>query len=673
VITRKKRVTGQGPTALVLCLTLFFAVGAINACCSVEGDGCCGSNSNGTITGSSSCCSEPKTLWFPRSAGDNLVLDQHRFGYQYNESCCTYGTFSASYRYQRNFKECRIAQSLGINNLSFVGSQDPTRTLTPTTVKSNALIADYFGLSQKQNLYTVAFRPRVQNHCIDFKLYVGMDEIIEGLYMQLNLPLIHTKWNLCSGCCNSGCKNDCNNDCGCSTNSTTATATTSTSLCGMGNCPTTGTLDSTPFPAGYMSNVTAGPVAPLTTVADALNGKAFGDFQGRSYGKFSGCHDATKVAGIYFDLGYNFWECPDYHLGIYLKVIAPTGTNMDHDAHVRNIFYPVIGDYHWQLGAGISGATELFNCDDDHRITAYLQGYVTHLFEREQVRAFDLKSGDSTASPMSRFMLAKEFVSADNLTYNSKLWSVIDWSTRKAKVRVDAKGEGLIEVVYSNNCGFSAGLGYEIYGRSKEEICGICAPCNSTMASKTLGLKGTAPVGSDGYLWNGTNFAKFVNANYIPYVVSATQSNATAYKAGTVDSSDIVANPNPLTGNPGSAGYVNPLIFAPANPAAVTLTEMTAALLQESATGTALINGTTGEVTGLKLAPTILTSDQLCKRSATMKSYITNKIFGHVDYIWDDSDWKPSACVGAECEFASESDRNAMNAWGIWIEGGVNF
>ncbi|HBL98676.1 TPA: hypothetical protein DDZ86_03475 [Candidatus Dependentiae bacterium] len=623
---------------------------------------------------SGSACTQ-KTLWFPRSAGDNLVLDQHRFGYRYNEECRNYGGLNISYRYQRNFHASRIAESLfGSCGLNFAGSQATSRSAN--TAPQNALLADYFGLSHKQDNLAIVFKPLVQNHCIDFKLYVGLDEVFDGLYMQLNFPVVHTNWNLSGGksCCTSAC-NDCCNLC-CGGSCTPAPTPT----CGVTACQL-GLLNTTPFPAGYMSNMTT-VVSPLSTLIDALNGKPFGDFQGRTYGGFSGDCRSTKLAGVYVDLGYNFFECPDYHLGAYIKVVAPTGTNMNCDGHVKNIFHPIVGDYHWQLGAGISGAAELYNCEDDHTITAYLQGYVTHLFEREQVRTFDLKNSDSTPSPMSRYMLMKEFKSSTNLAYNDKLWSVIDWSTRKAKIKVDAKGEGLIEIEYKNSCGLSLGVGYEIYGRSKEKICKTCMPCYNTMIGKTLGLKGTAPVYAQAYLATPLNVPVWAlipgtgNPAY-PYNVSATQSNATAYKEGTVDSAVAISVPNPVTGTLlNEAAYVTPLTFPGLTGITATDTaNINLSQLQESSsTPVTAITPVTGAITGITRNPTLLTDDKLDISSAALNSYTTNKVFGYVDYAWDDCcDWKPAVYGGIEAEFAKKSDKHAMNAWAIWFGMGLGF
>ncbi len=658
----------------VQCVTVLTVVSTLNSqgCC----DSCCNSTSS---TNSTEMCS-PKTLWFSRSAGDNLVLDAHRFGYRYSENCCSYGAFGISYRYQQTTEGKRIAEGLfGGCGLSFAGSLATSRT--NSTVATISLLADYFGLSQKQDNLSISFCPRIKNHCLDFRLYAGLEDVLEGLYMQFSLPLISTHWDLAGGKCCCPCNasnNCCSTECcaGSAAITTAAAPNTGTSTCGLSGCQI-GTLNGTPFPAGYMSSIANGTIAPVSTLLDALNGKGFGDFQGRTYGKFSGTTDDTKFAGIYFDLGYNFIEDPDYNLGVYLKVIAPTGTNMGKDTHVKEIFYPVIGDYQWQLGGGISGHWELYNCENNHTVTAYLQGYVTHMFASDQVRAFDLTNGT-----MSRYMLMKEFVSNTDLSYNNKLWSVIDWSTRKATINVAYKGEGLIEFVYHHHCGFSAGVGYEIYGRAKETICKVFAPYNSAFTSKTLGLKGNAPVYADGYVVDATggdHWVIFPPSTEVPYNVSATQSSATAYKYGTVDSAITVQLPIPFPTPAvvGNAAYVNSLTFPGlTNPSvfATDTTNIQSNALQESGTGPiTAIDATTGDITGLTRNPTILTDDNIDRCSALLNGYITNKVFGHIDYIWDDCCWEPSVYAGAEGEFGSCCDKNAMNAWGIWIGGSVAF
>lgn len=645
-----------------MCVTLLgVSVSALEAC-SVYG---CSTSTTGTsCCDSTNCCTSPKTIFFGRDQGANLVLDQHRMGYKYNEECCTYGEFGISYRYERNFKECRIAQSLfGTSTLNLVGSQHSSRTTSPETVAANALLADYFGLATDENT-SISFCPRIQNHIVDFRLYVGMDELCEGLYMQLNFPLAHTKWNLqggCGDCCNTSCGDCCNSSCNSCCTTTCSTTTTAT------------TLSTKAIPAGYLDTVAKGALPPLSTIQKALNGEAIGQKTAMKYGKFfSGCCDSTKLAGVYFDLGYNFYECPDYHLGIYAKVVAPTGTDMGCDTHAQSVFYPVVGDYHWQLGAGISGAAQLYNCDDEHMIDAYLQGYVTHLFDRCQVRSFDLKNG-----VMSRYMLLKEFKSATDKTYNDKLYAAIDWTTRKPKVRVDVKGEGLLEFIYRNSCGFAAGLGYNIFGRSKEKICNNCCGdcCNScfTQSTKVVGIKGCAPVDAPGYatdtaaapdqLINGAKVTDYAIIN--AHGIGATQSAATAFKCGAVDNAIDLWN----TANPGFV-YVNVLTNTASLADNAPVTPIAKA--QESATAPLTIDPVTGAVT-TTLSPKLLTDSDIDLCSGAMNGYVTHKIFGHLDYAWEDCDWAPAIYAGAEAEFASCSDKNAMNAWGIYLGGSLSF
>ncbi|HBL98675.1 TPA: hypothetical protein DDZ86_03470 [Candidatus Dependentiae bacterium] len=652
-------------------LTIFWCIaiaGLLPLAHSLRANDCCGGCgcSNSTDTNSvSSCCSSAKTLWFPRSAGDNLVLDQHRLSYEYHEECCTYGNFGVAYRYQQSTKGRRIAEGLfGGSGLSFAGSQATSRL--NKTVKASTLLADNFGLSHVQDNLSISLCPKVQNHIVDFKLYARLDNLVPGLFMQIKLPMVHTNWKL-SGKQNKCCPGSCFESC-CNSSCCDSSCATSATSCSVAGCQT-GTLNSTPFPAGYMSNLLNETIAPVSSLSDALNGIGFGDFQGRAYGKFSGCHEATRLAGVYFDLGYNFMECPNKHCGFYLKVVAPTGTDMNSTNHLRNIFHPVVGDDHWQLGAGISGHTELYNCNDCHSFAVYLQGYVVHMFDRNQVRAFDLVNG-----PMSRYMLMKEFKSATDLSYNNKLWSVIDWSARRAKIHVDVKGEGLIEFVYKNDCGFSAGIGYEIYGRSREKLCKLCMPYNSIMSGKVLGLKGCAPVYAPGYTFNGANFVG--NGVATGYNVSATQSNATPYVCGPVDNARNVSDPNPITGTTANLEdiYVNPLTFAQAG-ANPTVAELNNAVLQESSGPIITISHTTHLVTNAAgyRKPTLLTDTAINPCSGALGGYFTNKIFGHLDYVWEDHCRKPTLYAGAEGEFGRCEDKNAMNAWGVWIGGALRF
>lgn len=592
-------------------------------------DACCGCSSSSTSTccGGENGCNAYGTVLIPRSLGDRLDWQNHFFNYKFDEDCL-YGNFSINYEYMRSFRGERMAQYLfGSQSLHFVGSQ------ATATREATDLLADNFGLAVDTDA-TITFCPRIQNHIVDFQLYVGLNELCDGLFFQVNLPLVHSKWNL-------------NDDCNC--------------CCGAGSSTPCATLSTTPFVAGYMAS-TAVSVTPNTTFLQALSGTKVGDMaQDWGYGKFFGCDcDETKLAAVNFDLGYNFYECEDYHVGAFVRVVAPTGTELDED-HASCVFKPVIGDDHWKLGAGLDAHARLYSCDDEaHTLDMYLSGYAVHLFEREQVRSFDLNSGR-----LSRYMLLKEFDS--NNVYTGNLYNAIDYTTRRAKVKVAVQGEGLIGLLYKNECGLRAGLGYNIYGKSQEDICGLCNSCNSTIASKNLGIKGCTPVRGQVFTYNGTVLtaaqAGTPPAN-VYYALGSTQSDATAYACGAVDHSQqlVVA----------ATGTTGTVVLDQYNHPSTTVYDNTHIGVTSSSTAITGFDANF-QPTGLTLAPVLLTDADINICSGRVPSQVTHRIFGHLDYEWTDCDWSPMLRLGGEVELASCSDKGAVNMWGVMIQGSVSF
>lgn len=619
-------------------LSLLTCLGVMKAECPCEGS--CSSNST---TG---CSGDYGTILVPRPLDARLNWQNHYFSYQYDNDCI-YGKFGINYEYMRSMKGDRIAKYLfGTDKLSFLGSK-ATRTRT-----SCDLLADNFGLATDLDA-SIRFEPRIQNHIFDFQLYVGLNELCNGLYFQINLPLVHSKWEL-------------NDDCNCNCNSsTTSTVKTINS-----------TLSTTPYPAGYMSSdstvtdiANLATVTPNSTFFKALTGVALGDMTTAwTNGKFFGHDDDTKLASVNFDLGYNFYECEDYHVGVFARVSAPTGTELDED-HAHYLFKPVIGEHHWKLGGGLDAHAQLYNCDDAHIVEMYLSGYAVHLFEREQVRSFDIKN----AGRLSRYMLLKSF-NTDG-TYAGKLYNAIDYTTRRTNVKVSVEGEGVVGFTYKNECGFGAGVGYNIYGKAEEKICGLCKPCNNAIATKNLGIKGVTPLQAQEYQTAlGIVISSKLNAvTANAPLINSTQSGATAYVATAAVDNALALGWITNGGTPKDAflDYYN-------NPVANIVIGTTAiadapAAITSSKSGPITQISDAGVIAPvLTYSPVYLTDSNLDLCSAEVPSQITHRIFGHLDYEWD-CDWTPALRLGGEVEFASESDRGAVNQWGILLQGSVTF
>ncbi len=263
-------------------------------------------------------------------------------------------TLSVVPEYNHSFKSNKINKSLfGCLPLTFSGSQVIGRNATD-------ILADYFGLPSDFRSI-VDFEPIIVNFMMDFDLHIGMDNIAQGLYVQLHMPIVHTKWDL-----------------------------------KMAECVADPGTTFTSYPAGYLaatplelSALTIGPTAPKN-VMTAFQGKAkFGDMhEPLQFGKIFGRQIQTRVSELWLELGYNFLLSDWYHTGIGLTMAAPTGTVRTSEF----LFEPIIGnDHHWELGGVLSGHVDLWRASEsDRKLSFFFDAKVTHLFTGRQKRSFDL-------------------------------------------------------------------------------------------------------------------------------------------------------------------------------------------------------------------------------------------------------------------------------------------
>lgn len=408
------------------------------------------------------------------------------------------------------------------------------------------------------------------------------------------------------------------------------------------------------------------------------------------YGKFNfGCASVTKLAAVNLLLGYNFWECPDYHLGIFLRASAPTGTKGS-CCDVIDLFSPIVGQNHWGLGVGLTGHAELYNCDDEHFFNVYFEGYVEHLFSRCQARSFDFTGKGC----LSRYMLLKSFTGTPaGLVTTAPLINAINYATRTINTKVDVAGEGIVEFVYSNDCGFSAGIGYNIYGNSHETGCNIGAACNAAANAYTLGFKGctsvedlcvqvTANTGATTFQVGPVNPGA-TTFTVTPNLLASTQSNATinGCSSAVVDNATTVTAALPLTGATGTVCLDACPLGNTESTAAIIPGAAVTAFLPAGTPPTVTIGGTVynlavNSVVGGVATPVTFAGSSVAGlnvNSGLAGSQITNKVFGHLDYEWTDCDWTPRAYVGASGEFAGSNRCSGMSAWDVYVGVGVSF
>ncbi|MCL4229821.1 hypothetical protein KJZ61_04015, partial [Candidatus Dependentiae bacterium] len=457
---------------------------------------------------------------------------------------------------------------------------------------------------------------------------LGLDEWMCGLYFRIHAPVVYTRWDL---------------------RATEAVSDAGTDA----------------YLTGYMSNDAAG-IANATLRKDfltAVDGTyTFGDMkEALKYGKMSKDRDTkTRLSDIEAALGWNFWQCEDYHFGLQIRGSAPTGNR----PNAEFLFEPIVGNgNHWTLGGGVSAHAVLWRgCDEDHFFGVWLDANITHLFRTKQTRSFDLKN-----KPNSRYALLAEMSStvgnnlfanttntdvvadADSLAggvapshqYAGKLLPVINVTTFDVNVSIDVQVDAALKFSYYN-CGFEADLGYNLWARSGEKF---KLRDSSTFTEKKYVLKGDAFV----------------------YGFSAAAGNAPIALSASQNTSDIHGGKNFPSGFVPADSVRNPGIDN-AYPAQIVAGAAAASTITY-APGVAV-----NSQTRTSKDPIFVKADDI--DMSKTPSAMSHKLFGHISYNWDDcEDWIPFLGVGGEIEWAGKYDSNyaAVSQWGVWIKGGISF
>jgi len=567
-----------------------------------------------------------------------------------------YGTMSLTTEYAQSFRPQAITQSLfgaaavcptscGSSVVNISGSQ-------AANIGANDLLADNFYLPTNFQS-TVSFSPVIQNVVVDLDFYFGFDEWCNGFFFRLNAPINWTRWNL----------NFCENV-------ATVTGGYNDALPGYYNAFDVLPVGTT-LPASEGIGIEASKLNQNFTsyaAGNAPTGVNNVIMNGLCFAKMNPCGQAlTRLTDLTAILGWNFLNDEDYHLGVGLLVRAPTGNTPT----AEYLFEPISGNGgHWEVGAQITSHATLWRCEsEESSLGFYLDANITHMFNANQVRTFDLN-----CSPLSRYMLASQFGPASTNSVNTgsalaagavsgsatipsrqfaNVFSpVANLTTQQVKVSVGVQADLAAQFTYANG-GFNWDIGYNFWGRSCDQFncntnnnctvpCAPCVPnCNSvnvcpvTFAANSWGLKGDAYV--YGFDNNGDTLV-------VPMAVplSATESKATIYN-GTNSPTTGALTPALV-----ADAYVNPNVDN-AQPA-------------WHGVGGRLLSADPADLVGqtnTSLQPVLLTAANF---NIAGTSGISNKIYTHLSYNWVEcDDWVPYIGVGAFGEFGSGNCNNSCN------------
>ena len=643
-----------------------------------------------------------KTAFVPLSQ-NTLYTQYHKVNYKEDNTGDWDWNFdydvSLTYRYMQTRNDKNISKLLlnaedGV--LKFQGNDfgSSNNTYIVPRDSENALVATYFGLAPDAN-FTANFIPRIQNNVFDIQLAANG----EKLWAQVNCPIVWSKWrinkkgtpdakgNLGSRQLQTGgiatikqaangsnytvssaahtVKDDANlynylfttsfldngSVARTGVNLETSISPLQSSLMGnlnigMGTCESFNI--STDAEVGSLKNVwqeytvdvndiatiKAPDVYAASSLDQALNGYTFGDLSNRTYNlfKFKDSNNSQwGVADINFQVGYDFYKHDDKHFGAYVKAVIPTGTKLNNEWLKKGNFAPIIGNgRHVELGAGINWHIDL-SCYNESSLNLYMDGYVTHLFKSSQMRSFDLDN-----QPMSRYALVKEltpdstvssffpqdaddFGSGDRYAYNQILKVLGDVNTQAIDVSVDIKGEAIFDLIYGRD-NWEVGAGYAFAGQTKQK---------ATFSKNSIKNSGKCY----GYLGNaGVSSLLFYQATPSVYPCTGSKCQASNNAGTTVylkTNGDVCVN---KAGGAYSYGD-NGISYA-----------------------------TASDVFYLPMI----------NNSGLMNGQILHRIFGHIDYAWDNHDWNPEIGVLGSFGFSQDSYRTA-EYWDLGLRFGLQF
>jgi hypothetical protein len=566
-----------------------------------------------------------------------------------------YGTFSIMPSYAQSFRSNDLCHCLfgtdivgtpdnsacgACPNSCAIGCDRCTIQIEGSLVANrdaNAWLADYFYLPLDFQ-GTISFKPEIKNFLLDLNMYIGLDEWMAGMYLQIYGPVVHTRWNL----------NFCE------------------------NIISPGTLG---YPIGYFNAVNGGVPngnllksfaaygvggTPTPPVGDSTT------YNGLKFAKITGWGRAdTGFGELRAEVGWNFWQDEDYHVGINVQAAAPTGTRY----HADFLFDRVIGNgKHWELGAGATGHYTFWRSEDDEKQCGfYADVSLTHLLRTTQLRTFDLKN-----KPLSRYMLASHFgANSNNLSgtpsgtvasqeFIAEFTPVANLTTTEVEVSIGVQAD-IVAMFNFTADKLSLDVGYNFWGHTCENL-HPKDTCGEECTSNPLALCND----NQNNMWALKGDARMYGFTIVDAVVplSATNSQATIHDGTVGHTLDFAAAPTDI-----NAGVDNPqLAFAGGN----------------------LFNGpstiATRQQINTSIQPVFLSC---CDINFQRVRGLSNKLFAHLSYTWKDhEDWIPYLGFGCSVEFGVDNQQPSSNCttnscdtcfhcalsqWAAWVKGGVSF
>lgn len=380
-------------------------------------------NSDGDVFG--------KTYYTPRSQGNNSartimgIQDKiHVYG-----SRDFYGVASLALEYQQAFHNLsgigKWYTSNGLSNMTYGLIDD-------TTLNGDFDINSFnFGVTGSGE---ISFCPSKKDFIVDLNFYLGLDRWLCGSWLQVDIPLAWTSWDL-------GLKE-------------TLFAQGGSSIGGY----------DVPF---------ANSDTPMTGALFGGTASGFADIQPLNKGRIKCRQSDVNLAGLRIDIGYDWIRRPNWHISSSWDFILPLGTKPS----ATYLFQPLVGDsQRAQFGGAWNAMYQWFNCDDTRVISLCFDGTLNTVLARKMERLMGLKIRNATLQEQawSQYLLLKKFTkSGSTFTRDLVVERAANLLAGNVEVRADVLIDASLMLQYDRECWFGA-IGYNLWYRSEEKIDRSC-------------------------------------------------------------------------------------------------------------------------------------------------------------------------------------------------------
>ncbi|MEI7669112.1 MAG: hypothetical protein WCJ33_03420 [Pseudomonadota bacterium] len=349
-----------------------------------------------------------------------------------------FGTFGVGVDFQSNIsgKNCSCAPVQCCKNL---GSMPFWSSIQGEPIFSNQMTLGnndgtsdldvyQMGMGPVTTTGTVILNPVIYQTGADFLLYLGNQRDKRGFWMKLKAPIGVTAIN--------------------------PLLTYSTSL------------ESAAYPVGTLDPVSE-TAAPYKNIADAFASDTTAGFlQQMDFGRID-CKRISQAqfGDLEFVFGYNVIADEKKHLGIGLRLCAPTGNK----ANGIDILQPIFGrNGHGGIGGGIISHYRFWesNCDDNYA-DVWFDGMATHLFNSNHIRSFDLAANGLG----SKYLLIAKY---NGDIFQNSIQNAVNITTIEVGSTFAVEGNFAVGFDFHHRS-WSFMLGYEGWGRSCEKLNINCA------------------------------------------------------------------------------------------------------------------------------------------------------------------------------------------------------